>query len=318
MASLRLALVLLPCIWIGATAAQPAEPNSGSLLARNGELVFSSIRAKNGPVDLYLMRPDGSKLRRITRGPAQERYPKWSPDGRRLAFISDRTKPRNEGASEIYVMNANGSGLRRVTRDRWVDDQIAWAPDGKRFVFSSSRGSGYFSLWVMNANGSGGRRLTREGGVPAWSPDGKTIVFSRYNPGAGTSGIDELWLINPDGSNERQLTFPPQHEEISSLNGHDSMPVWSPDGTQLAFARQYRGRTDIYLIGADGTGMRRLTSDTGFHIWPAWSPDGKRIAYVRGLRPRREIVVMNADGTQKKRVAGGALSYDFLDWQSRP
>jgi TolB protein len=318
MASLRLALVLLPCIWIGATGAQPAEPSSSSVPGPNGELVFSSIRGKNGPIDLYLMRPDGSKLRRITRGRAQERYPKWSPDGKWLAYISDRSKVGNEGAYEIYVMRANGSGLHRVTRDRWVDDQIAWAPDGKRFVFSSSRGSGRFSLWVMNANGTGARRLTRDGEVPAWAPDGKTIAFARYNPGAGTSGIDELWLIDPDGSNERQLTFPPQHEDVSSLNGHDSMPAWSPDSEKLSFARRYRGRTDIYVVRADGTGMRRLTTDSGFHIWPAWSPDGKRIAFVRGLRPRRAIYVMNADGTQQKRIAGGALSYDFLDWQPRP
>lgn len=317
---LRLSAVVFVLLVAG-SAATVLDAKSGNVgfAGRNGELVFSSVRSARGPYrfyDLYLMRPDGTRMRRITRGPAFERYPTWSPDGKWIAYVSDRSKPGNDGAYDIYVMRPNGTGLRRVTHDRWVDDQLAWSPDGRRLVFSSSRASGTFGLSVINVNGTGYRRLTRDvGAVPAWSPDGSTIAYQRYNPAAGTSGLDELWLMNSDGSNQRQLTFPPQNREISSQNGHDLMPDWSPGGDEIAFSRSYRGRTDIYAIRADGGGLRRLTNKSGQHTWPAWSPDDKRIAFVSRHRRKAAIYSMNADGSEQKRLTIERVDYAYPDWQ---
>lgn len=273
--------------------------------ARNGELVFSSVRVKNGNFDLYRMRADGSRLRRITSGPGFERYPRWSPDGRTIAYISDRSKPRSEPAYEIYALT--GTSLRRLTNDRSIDDQVSWSPDGTRIAFVSNRGSGRFGIWVMNANSSGLRLLTRDGAIPSWSPDGEEIAFVRS---VGPS--DEIWLMDPDGGNQRRLTVPPR---TARMFARDSMPEWSPSGDELAFVRRYRGRTDIYVIRTNGAGLRRLTTEAGAHTWPAWSPDGKRIAFVSALRSTQGILVMNADGTQKKRVAKGAIAYAYPDWQ---
>jgi TolB protein len=264
------------------------------------------------------MRPDGTRLRRITKGRAFERFSAWSPDGKWIAYVSDRSRPGNDGAYEIYVMRPHGTRLRRVTHDRWPDDQIAWSPDGKQLVFSSGRASGRSGISVINVNGTGYRRLTRDlEAMPAWSPDGTTIAYDRYNPAAGTSGTDEIWLMNRDGSNRRQLTFPPENEESASLNGHDSMPDWSPDGTEIAFVRGYRGRSDIYVIRADGSGLRRLTdtSDAGHHAWPAWSPNGERIVFVSVSRPKPAIYLMNPDGSHQKRLTNGHIDYGYLDWQ---
>ena len=86
----------------------------------------SSIRVKNGNFDLYRMRADGSRLRRITSGAAFERYPKWSPDGKLIAYVSNRTNPRSERSYELYVLRS--PALRRLTSDRWIDDQISWSP----------------------------------------------------------------------------------------------------------------------------------------------------------------------------------------------
>jgi TolB protein len=285
--------------------------------ARNGEIVFSSVRAASGPnrfFDLYLMRADGTRLRRITGSRAWERYPSWSPDGRWIAYVSDRSRPGNEGSYEIYVMRPNGTGLRRVTRDRWIDDQLAWSPDGRQLAFVSSRASGRFGISVMNVNGTGFRRITHEGeGLPAWSPDGTTIAYERFNPRLGTSGTHEIWLMNPDGTNRRQLTFPPQPDTGTSAD--DYMPEWSPSGGELAFARRYRGRTDIYVIRSDGAGLRRLTRQAGQHTWPAWSPNGRSIAFVTALRRKRAVYSMNVDGSQQKRLTFGAVEYAYPDWQ---
>jgi TolB protein len=288
------------------SALASAQAGGERAYARNGEIVFSSIRVKNGNFDLYRMRADGSRLRRITSGAAFERYPKWSPDGRLIAYVSNRTNPRSERSYELYLLRS--PALRRLTSDRWIDDQISWSPDGARIVFSSNRGFGQFGLWVMNANGTGFRRLTSNGAVPAWSPDGRTIAFVRT-----TGPADEIWLMDADGRNQRRLTVPPRS---TNVYGKDSMPEWSPSGKELAFVRRYRGRTDIYVTSVDGhVHAHRLTNHAGAHTWPAWSPDGKRIAFVHALNRRQGIFVMNADGSRLKRVTGGGIAYAYPDWQ---
>jgi Tol biopolymer transport system component len=307
---------LLACALLGAVLAASASA-AAVVPARNGEIVFSSVRAASGPnrfFDLHLMRADGTRVRRITGSRAWERFSAWSPDGRWIAYISDRSRPGHEGSYEIYVMRPNGSGLRRLTRDRWIDDQLAWSPDGRQLAFVSNRSGGRFGIWVMNVNGTGFRRLTNDGeGLPAWSPDGRTIAYQRFNPRLGRSGTYEIWLMNPDGSNQRQLTFPPHSD--TGAEADDYMPEWAPSGDALAFARRYRGRTDIHVIRSDGSGLRRLTRQAGQHTWPAWSPDGRRIAFVTALRPKRAIYSMNVDGSGLRRLTAGAVEYAYPDWQ---
>jgi Tol biopolymer transport system component len=290
-----------------AVAAPNAASRSAAFPGRNGEIVFSGLLRANGDYDLYLVRPDGTRLRRLTKGAGFERYPSWSPDGKWFAYISNRTKPRNEGAYEVYVVRPNGTGFRRLTNDRWIDDQVAWSPDGKRLVFGSSRLSGRFGIWTMRAAGGGAARLTRDGALPTWAPDGKAIAFER-----APKGYNEIWLMSADGSNQRQLTTPPSMFEV---HAQDSMPDWSPGGDEILFTRRYRGRTDIYAVRADGSGLRRLTKQAGLHSWPAWSPDGKRILFVRTLRKRAAIFVMDADGSHQKRVTADGIDYAYPRWQ---
>jgi TolB protein len=284
-----------------------AAAASSTFPGRNGEIVFSAVMRKNGDFNLYLIRPDGTRLRRITKAKGFERYPSWSPDGRSLAYISNRTNPKRESAYEVYVMRPNGTGLRRVTRDRWIDDQLGWAPDGKRFVFESNRGGGKFGVWTMGSDGSGLARLSRDGAEAASSPDGGTIAFVR-----APRGFEELWLMDADGSNRRRLTAPPS---AGDAHARDFTPDWSPDGKSLVFNRSYRGRSDIYFIGADGTGLRRLTKAAGLHSWPSWSPDGKRIVFVRKVRKKAAIYAIDANGSNERRVTGGGVDYAYLDWQ---
>ena len=124
--------------------------------------------------------------------------------------------------------------------------------------------------------------------------------------------------MNTDGSGQRQLTFPPQHPDGGPLIGSDHMPEWSPDGEQIAFTRGYRGRTDIYVVHLDGTGLRRLTKQVGQHYSPTWSPNGRRIAFLTALYQRRVIDVMNVDGTRQKRLITGRGGYIDPDWQPLP
>lgn len=300
-----LATMLLASV---ATAAPDAKSGGDAFPGRNGEIVFA-VERRQQYANLYLMRPDGTKLRRITSSRGSDFFPAWSPDGKWIAYISNGSRPRDQVAYEIYVMRANGSRHRRVTRDRFPDYDLAWAPDGKHFVFQSTRPSATSGVWVMNVNGTGVRRLTGDAAQPAWSPDGKTIAFVR-------SG--KIWLMNSDGSGVRQLTVPPEPPGSESPGGSDQTPDWSPNGEYIAFERAYRGRRDIYAIRRDGTGIRRLTKEAGQHIFPAWSPDGRRIVFVTLRFQKREIDVMSADGTHHKRLSTGLGGYLHPDWQPLP
>jgi len=254
------------------SSSSPSSPLSAVASPRFA--IAFSAGASGGVQDIYVIRTDGSGLRRLTHGSAKEFTPSWSPDGRWIAY---RHQPGSDESGEIYVIRADGSGARNLTRNPAGDYAPAWSPAGKWIAFASARGSaqGIPDIYVMKGDGSGVRRLTRNSDIdeyPTWSPDGKRIVFSS-TAGVGFSGESRvLWVMNADGSQLRQLSHGP----------YDMRPAWSPDGKRIAYESS-RGapastpRT-IWVMNADGSYRRRVISGVGEH--PGWSADGKNIVYA--------------------------------------
>jgi len=224
-----------------------------------------------------------------------------------IAFVSSR-----DGNEEIYVMDANGTNQTRLTTEPERDMHPMFSPDGKRVTFTSRRPGGVIdeTIYVMDpkdtfpqdGNGDHHTKLTPAPSpnfMSAFSPDGKRMVFVR-NEGGDT----EIYVMNADGTNPVQLT---------DNTANDSRPVYSPDGTKIAYNRRdpnspdlSRRRLDVYVMNADGTEQTRLTTtpeaDRAADSNPSFSPDGEKIAFNSDRDGNVEIYVMDANGTEQTRL----------------
>ena len=181
--------------------ARRSSTTTGDGSSNNGRAIafISFRRPVRGNNDLYVLSPDGRKRQLLTRRAWQELT--WSPDGRKIAFVSmrDQTYPGN---ADIYVIGVDGSGERRLTRDPAIDQAPAWSPDGRKIAFHSFR-DGHPAVYVMNPDGSDQRKISGDldGNDPFWLPGGKQITFSSVR-----DGKLEFYVVGADGSDPHNLT----------------------------------------------------------------------------------------------------------------
>lgn len=245
--------------------------------------------------DLYLLPIEGGAARRITSGPAFDVQPRFSPDGSRISFTSDRS-----GGDNIWTVAADGTDPQQVTdEDFRLLNNAVWTPDGEYLVarkhFTGTRSLGAGEMWLYHRSGGAGLRLTerrndqQDAGEPAVSPDGRYVYFSEdltpgptfeYNkdPNAGIYAIRRLDRETGD------------LQTIIGGPGGAARPQPSPDGRHVAFVRRVRDETALFLYdtetGAETpltAGLSRDQQETWavFGVYPnfAWTPDGESIVY---------------------------------------
>ena len=227
--------------------------------------------------------------------------PAWSPDGSRLAF---------DAGTRLAVMRSDGTGFRLLPQVTGDDGEPAWSPDGRRLVLTGPPPSGGRSdLHVLELATGEPYRLTSDGGrSPAWSSRNR-IAFTRGGS-ADRPGSGAVYTIRPGGGGQRLLAR------------RASDPSWSPRGTRLVLVRPRRGLTSLWVVRADGSGLRRMvTPGADDPRRPCWSPDGRQIAYTgfggslvaQRLRDRRvQEVARGGSGAQYRLAASSP------DWQPLP
>ncbi|HEX7239435.1 MAG TPA: hypothetical protein VF263_04140 [Longimicrobiaceae bacterium] len=244
----------------------PTLPNGTSTRWSPDCSLIAFVVNSPGRTGVSVVRPDGSGLRSLIEVPddvPSGEILDWSPDGRRIAVeLND-----GAGGSDIVVVQADGSGSRVLTPEPGNDRVPQWSPDGRRIAFLSDR-EGFAGLNVMNADGSGVRHLAGNvgpsGGSYHWSPDGTRIV-------APTRTV--LRVVDVDAGTS---TFLPD-ENGFTYHG----PRWSPDGGRIAAIETRetspgsgRYRSDLVVMVADGSGLRRLTESMSLNsVGPVrWRP----------------------------------------------
>lgn len=268
--------------------------------------------------DIFLMRLDGSDRVNLTNHRGVDASPRFSPDGERIVFDSDRN-----GNLDIYVMDRDGSNLIRLTDSPADDFSPTWSPDGTQIAFASNHTNG-IDLYIMNANGSQTQNVTQNAAFsnlcPDWSPDGRKLLFQ-----SNRSGNNDLYILDLETGDVQNVTDHPADDRCGS---------WSPDGERISFVSLNRDGVgkNVYVMRLDDLQPIRLVSSDpirqyGFGIGinfgaPRWSPDGRWLLVdgtLEWLGPGVKLGGLLLFDTLQEQdilhVNGTALNVAFPDWQ---
>lgn len=278
----------------------PATPRpTATRVPVPGRIAYMAQATGHDPWCIWSMRDNGTDPLRLTEGTSEDTWPAWSPDGRQLAFISNR-----DGNRDVWVMSADATRLENITNSPAEEWTPAWAPDGMDIAFASNR-DGDWELYVAKPDGSQVRRLTRNAALdyaPAWSPDGGQLAFVSER-----DGNSEIYVVNRDGSDLQRLT----QNQVTDLS-----PRWSPDGKLIVFESYRDGNMEIYTMAPDGSEPRNVSNEPeSDEHGPSWSPDGKWITFYSNRDGSWDILIMLADGSQKVNLTMSTASEQAPVWQ---
>ncbi|MEX2599825.1 MAG: hypothetical protein WD533_09245 [Dehalococcoidia bacterium] len=258
------------------------------LLSEPGHIAF--VVGDEGARDIAVVSPAEGASTQVVSHPSDDYRPVWSPDHRRMAFLSDR-----DGNPEIYVAQSNGSRVLRTTNTEVTESHVIWSPDSQRLAYVSPDHRGVDRVFWFHLSDLLPKRLefsTVGETDPAWSPDGEWIAFVPLDENGESLGIR---LRNPDGVNQIRVS-----------DGPDWSPVWSPDGRKLAFVSLQEGQRDIYVVPMDEEGptgdARRVTNDPADDWAPAWSSDSRRVGFLSERDGNTNIYTVSERGTDLQSI----------------
>jgi len=319
-------LLFTACGGSGGGGSQISPPPAPAVIAlpTNTDASDSSNLANN----IWTINADGTGATELTsyqgdvNVTAEALQPIFSPDGSKILYVSDGAFDGSNSLAQYYyfwVMNADGSGktpLPAVGPAAYtvVGNVADWSHDGKKLVVAAAPGNG-INTYIMNADGSNPTLLAGPAFGAVWSPDDSKLAYEGPDNG--------IWTIHADGSSPTELATVP-------IYSAGNAPVWSPDGTKIAFALanlQFGGFT-IQIMNADGSNVKSYPGSTYFYNHMIgrivnWSPDGTKLVFVstssldgNSNNPDVDALnlwVMNADGSSRHPIttytANGVVLY---------
>ncbi len=246
----------------------PAYDGTPAFSPDGSTIAFTSDRTGNP--EIYVMGSDGSEPEAITSGGGYNVVPSFSPDGSNILFSSNRTyRLSAEGGAievpdmtKLWEVHLESGETRRLTTAIGLDMYGSYSPDGKQVAFMTVR-DGNPEIYILTAdarevNISNNPTLDM---VPDWSPDGTKILFMSDRE----DGNKEIYMLDLSGDGE--------FVNLTDHPANDSDPAWSPDGSMIAFTSDRDGNVEIYVMRADGTGVKRVTEHPADDIHPEWRPE---------------------------------------------
>jgi Tol biopolymer transport system component len=251
---------------------------TGALIAGGAFLIYTIRKPQHAAMH----------FRPITNFLGVQSYPALSPDGRSVAFVSNR-----DGHYNIYVGLINGVNPVKLTDDPNLKIRPSWSPDGTEIAYACLNDSGIWDIWTVPALGGVPRRLILNGADPAWSRDGSSIAYR-------DSGTGAIWISDSYGQNRRELG-----STRKSTVGN-SGPRFSPDGREIAYSGSVGGpHAELEVISLDSGKMRQLTHDDALVLSPAWSADGAFIYFASSRGGTLNIWKIAKNGGEPEQVTAG-------------
>jgi Tol biopolymer transport system component len=269
-------------------------------------IVFESN--KDGKSAIYMIRKDGTELKKLTADESNNVQPRWSRNGRQVVFTSNRS-----GKSQLYIMNSDGSNQRRITND----SENNYVPDlslkVNKLIFVSK------DIFTIDLDGANKTRLSDGSGdyeSPRWSPDGKFILFvkadfipketveklskmsreERIGIFAEKDKSNEIFVMKADGSEVKNLT---------NNNFWDFEAEWSKDGKTIYFLSKREGDTaHVYAMNSDGSNVRRI-ADGAVVKGTGISPDERSFAYTKEVDKKHGLYIYDIKSGKERVLIGG-------------
>ena len=266
------------------------------------KIAFTSNR--DGNHEIYIMNPNGTGQKNLTRHRASDSQPAWSPTGEEILFVSNR-----DGRPDLYLMDADGKNVRKVFKNLKFRTAPAWSPDGKQISYC--RADPVRELYIASLDEREEKRvapLGKYGGYSNWSPDGRKIAFG--GPSRQRNIDSRIYIFNLE-TRRKEMLF--ADEILTSMRN----PSWSPSNNKIAFS-WFRGNTSaIYVMESNGDNPERVVDPPpGFAAaHPEWSPDGNELVYEQYKQQNndRHIYITNVDTREPEKLTRKGINF-FADW----
>ena len=287
-------------------------PSAFAKAPETAKIVYTSepnVKLKSNR-DIYIMNPDGTGQVNLTRHPAADSQPAWSPTGEKILFTSNR-----DGLSDLFLMNADGTNTQQVFRKLIGRQHGTWSPDGKQIAYYRIDAGDKTGIYIAAIDGNGEERIA-DGWHPAWSPDGSEIAFI---------SLDDIGI--------RTINLQTRSEDIvlamEQATAFD--PAWSPDGSKIAFtridllalilggvlkdgAKLLKGPAQtIYTVNRDGDGLEQVVFDDAMTSDASWSPRGNKLVYELLVGKQFQLFEISVGSRVSQQLTDGGHNTD-PDW----